>query len=534
MINPPFAPVYLRDPRLAPHIAGAAPVWVWSTGGTRIIWANAAAAAVFGAVAVSDLVARTFDAADPAAAQIARLAGSLQHGAAPRLERLRGFGSGVLRLMICACSRIGLDDQTPAILVVGKETVEPPLSLSERLRRLFEGAEQPIAIFAPGGALAYATARGHGQIGNAQTLVGLGADALAQEALRAGWSTGIIACGRVICDRIGEGTDALIAVTFTAQNAQSAPIITATAQIDERAPVAVGAGFQNVVPFRPATSERVLSDAQPAGANNVEAAYLREREQLEQDLRAAVAQAEEAKRRLDQAKVQPALTGALSHQIRGALNSIIGFSETMLEERFGPIGNERYRGYLEDIHTAGEQVTKLLHGLVGVSDITGVTRKSDLLNLSEVVQGCVAQLQPQASRAHVLIRASLTPGSTVRTSDAHAVRQLVVDLLMNAVRSTGAGSQVIVSTAITAGTDGGAGDVILRVRDTGSTLAAPDAGAGVEPSGAEQTPGAMLAIAKGFAEANGARFAIASGPSEGTLVEVTFPAAARAASGGTS
>jgi signal transduction histidine kinase len=310
-----------------------------------------------------------------------------------------------------------------------------------------------------------------------------------------------------------------------------------TAHVDEWAPAAAIAGAPNVVPFRsaalttekaptPSAAEQKAFD-EPLRQASARIGAVEPAARTEQANNAVPAQA------TDQAKAQPALTGALSHEIRVALNSIVGFSETMLEERFGPIGNERYRGYLADIRSAGQHVAKLLHGLAGVSDITGVTRKADFINLSEIVQGCVAQLQPQASRAHVLIRASLAPASTLHAADANAVRQLVVDLLSNAIRSTGAGSQVIVSTSITPGTDGGAGDVILRVRDTGGGLGARDAGAGLDSSSpghdaaAVQSPESVLAIARGFAEANGARFAITSGASEGTLVEITFPGAAR-------
>src|SRR5262249_20927619 len=158
--------------------------------------------------------------------------------------------------------------------------------------------------------------------------------------------------------------------------------------------------IQNVVPFRPVTT---------ATDNAGDTAR----------------QPEPGRRRLEPARDQPALTGAFSHELRVALNSIVGFAETMLDERFGPIGNERYRGYLADIHSAGEQVTKLLNGLAEASDAADTTRKSERVDLSEVVQRCVTQVQPQASRAHVLIRTSLTGNSTACAADAQTVRQLV-------------------------------------------------------------------------------------------------------------
>ena len=133
-----------------------------------------------------------------AAAEIARLAGSLHQGGAPRLERLRGFGTGLVRLPVCVCSRITFNDQTPAVLVIGTETIGAELPFVERIRRLFDGTDQSIAVFSPDGTLVYATSGGNDQIGGLQTLADFGADALAQEAMRTGSSTGTLACGRVI------------------------------------------------------------------------------------------------------------------------------------------------------------------------------------------------------------------------------------------------------------------------------------------------------------------------------------------------
>ena len=208
MDNLPFAPVYVRDPRLAPYVTSAQPVWLWSARDPHIIWSNAAGAAVFGAGTVGDLIARVFDPNHMAAAEIARLAGSLHQGGAPRLERLRGFGTGLVRLPVCACSRITFNDQTPAVLVIGTATIGAELPFVERIRRLFDGTNQSIAVFSPDGTLVYATPGGNDQIGGLQTLADFGADALAQEAMRTGWSTGTLAWGRVIFDRVGAGTRA--------------------------------------------------------------------------------------------------------------------------------------------------------------------------------------------------------------------------------------------------------------------------------------------------------------------------------------
>ena len=84
---------HLRDPKLAAHATSALPAWLWSIDATRVLWANPAAAAVFDVASPAALTGHTIDPKGSAALQIARLAGTLTQGAAPRLERLRGFGA---------------------------------------------------------------------------------------------------------------------------------------------------------------------------------------------------------------------------------------------------------------------------------------------------------------------------------------------------------------------------------------------------------------------------------------------------------
>ena len=108
----------LSDPRLAAHALSPTPVWLWSADATRMLWANPVAAAIFDAASPGALAALRFEPDHPAAAQIARLAGTLPQGDAPRLERLRGFGASFGGTLICLCSRIALADNSSAVLVV--------------------------------------------------------------------------------------------------------------------------------------------------------------------------------------------------------------------------------------------------------------------------------------------------------------------------------------------------------------------------------------------------------------------------------
>src|ERR1700734_878277 len=111
----------LRDPRLAALATNPWPAWLWSTDVSRMLWANAAGAALFGGGDTRECVQRRFDSNSPAAAQIIRLAATLPSAGPPRLERLRGFGLGFGRALTCACSRLVVADGKAAVLVAAAE-----------------------------------------------------------------------------------------------------------------------------------------------------------------------------------------------------------------------------------------------------------------------------------------------------------------------------------------------------------------------------------------------------------------------------
>jgi PAS domain S-box-containing protein len=217
----------------------------------------------------------------------------------------------------------------------------------------------------------------------------------------------------------------------------------------------------------------------------------------------------------------------ISHEIRTPLNAIIGFSEVMMDERFGPIGNERYRQYLKDIHTSGDHVVLLLNDLLDLSKIEAgkLELSFTTLNLNELTQQCVALMQQQANRERIIIRSSLSPKLAPIVADARSVRQILLNLLSHSIKSTSAGGQAIVSTAVT-----DAGDVVLRVRDNGIGMSEKELEAALEPFRQLPTsghPGMIggglgLPLTKALAEANRATFHIRSGINAGTLVEITF------------
>jgi signal transduction histidine kinase len=216
----------------------------------------------------------------------------------------------------------------------------------------------------------------------------------------------------------------------------------------------------------------------------------------------------------------------LSHEIRAPLNAIIGFAEVMIGERFGALGNERYVEYMKDIRASGERVISIVDDLSDLSRIE--TGKIDLAfanqNLNELVESCVAVMQPQANRERIIIRTSLAHTLPPVVADARALRQIALNLIGNSIHLAKAGGQVIVSTALS-----DFGEVVLRVRDTGQALNDNEVAAALEPfrtrgpaDQASDASAVSLSLTKALVEANRARFQIKPGPHSGTLVEVVF------------
>jgi PAS domain S-box-containing protein len=246
------------------------------------------------------------------------------------------------------------------------------------------------------------------------------------------------------------------------------------------------------------------------------------RKQIEDELRHAKREA------LRAAAAKAEFLAKVSHEIRTPLNAMTGFAEVIMAERFGPIGNERYREYLKDIHGAGAHLVSMLNDLLDLSKIeTGQIELTFAnVNLNELTQQCVGIMQPQANRARIIIRTALTPGLPLVVADERSLRQIVLNLLSNSIRFTGPGGQVIVSTVFS-----DSREAVLRVRDTGVGMSEKDIVAALEPFRQTATSGSWgsggtgfgLPLTKALAEANRANFNIKSAPNAGTLIEIAFP-----------
>jgi PAS domain S-box-containing protein len=243
---------------------------------------------------------------------------------------------------------------------------------------------------------------------------------------------------------------------------------------------------------------------------------------VEQELEAARKEAERAN------ALKSAFLAKVSHEIRTPLNAILGFAEVMIEERFGPIGNPRYKDYIGDIHASGALVMSLVNDLLDLSKIEA--GKMDFafasIDVNRVVSECVSIMQPQASREQVDTKLSLSPALPNILADERALCQIILNLLSNAVKFNRPGGQVIVSTLLA-----DSGSVVVRIRDTGLGIREGDIGVAFEPfrrldaGRPSRGTGLGLPLTKALVEANGASMTFKSKEQEGTLVEVVFPSA---------
>jgi PAS domain S-box-containing protein len=247
---------------------------------------------------------------------------------------------------------------------------------------------------------------------------------------------------------------------------------------------------------------------------------------IERDLEEARGQAEKA------SALKSEFLAKISHEIRTPLNAILGFAEVIVEERFGPVGNDRYKEYVKDIHASGAHVMSLVNDLLDLSKIEAgkLDLNFDAVDANQIIQECVSLMQPQAAHERIIMRLSLFDKLPRVIADERSLRQIMFNLMSNAVKFNEPGGQVIVSTAVN-----DSGQAVIRVRDTGIGMSEAELGAALEPfrqiatTRATGGTGLGLPLTKALVEANRAAFSIKSRKEQGTLVEVAFPSVQKAA-----
>ena len=241
----------------------------------------------------------------------------------------------------------------------------------------------------------------------------------------------------------------------------------------------------------------------------------------EKELREAKDAAEEASRHKSE------FLARVSHELRTPLNAIMGFSEIMRMGQFGEVRNDRYRGYLNDIHASGGHLLSMINDLLDLSKIESGRMELNFtsVSLGDCFEHAAKLLQEQATRARVLVRKAFPENLPRVVADQRAMRQVLTNLLSNAIKYTDVGGQVIASATVSKN-----GALTFRLKDTGIGMSETELKQALQPFVRVETPGRDrqgtglgLPLTKALVEANRAEFAMSSGPGQGTLAEITFP-----------
>ena len=219
----------------------------------------------------------------------------------------------------------------------------------------------------------------------------------------------------------------------------------------------------------------------------------------------------------------------MSHELRTPLNAILGFSEVIETEMFGPVGSSRYVDYAHDIHESGEHLLDLINDVLDLSKLEA--GKLDLhesdVSLPDVVERCAALVRGRAEKARVTFHAEMPPALPELRADARALKQILLNLLTNAVKFTPEHGKVTLTVS-----DGGPKGLVIAVSDTGIGMSAADIDVALSPFGQidselgrkHEGTGLGLPITRSLVKLHGGDIAIASTPGEGTTITVTFPA----------
>jgi signal transduction histidine kinase len=235
----------------------------------------------------------------------------------------------------------------------------------------------------------------------------------------------------------------------------------------------------------------------------------------------------------------------LAHELRTPLGAIVALSEVMRDEQFGALGNPRYKGYANDIHQSARHALAVLTAMLdadpvqdGRADPRG-RMTFEAVELNALARGCVSGLQPVAANARVNLRTALNPRPLPLIADRRSIKQIVLNLLANALKFTPAGGTITVATSIRAGAQAGdqagshsPGGVRIDVRDTGcgmtGALIAEVLGRSIDSTSDAAGTGVGLPLAQALAEANGGHITITSQPGSGTTVSLHLPGIAPA------
>ena len=249
-----------------------------------------------------------------------------------------------------------------------------------------------------------------------------------------------------------------------------------------------------------------------------------------------ISQRKEAERKMLEAKEQAEvanraktdLMANMSHELRTPLNAIIGFSGTIKEEIFGPVGHQKYAEYMDDIYNSGNHLLGLINDILDVSAIEAQAFELQDQELCpfELVESSIRLVSPRAISGHVKVTSVLPASLPKLHADERRVKQIMLNLLSNAVKFTPEDGEVTVHGKITdtgcleiAVTDTGIGMNAQEIKTAMSKFGQVDSGLNRKHEGT----GLGLPLTKGLMDLHGGSLQVISRKGSGTTVTATFP-----------
>ena len=216
----------------------------------------------------------------------------------------------------------------------------------------------------------------------------------------------------------------------------------------------------------------------------------------------------------------------MSHELRTPLNAILGFSEVLAERMFGEV-NEKQAEYLQDILSSGRHLLSLINDILDLSKVEAGRLELELgrFHLPTALDNALTLVRERATRHGITLTQTVDPGVGDIVADERKVKQILLNLLANAVKFTPEGGRVGLTAAAADGV------ITIAVSDTGIGIAPEDQAAifeefrqvGREDARKQEGTGLGLTLAKKFVELHGGRIGVHSHVGQGSTFTFTLP-----------
>ncbi len=220
----------------------------------------------------------------------------------------------------------------------------------------------------------------------------------------------------------------------------------------------------------------------------------------------------------------------MSHELRTPLNAINGFSEIMVAEMYGPVGDPRYKDYAKDILNSGQHLLALINDILDMSKIEAgkMNLRFEAMSLEDVAEDALRLVRNRAEAAGLSLRLDFDDLPDVE-ADYRAIKQVLLNLLSNAIKFTPRGGLITVHAQRR---DDPLGErVRISVQDTGIGIPPDDLARLAQPfeqiesqhAKTQQGTGLGLALTKSLVEMHGGLLDLRSAPGQGTSATFSLP-----------